>query len=193
MSKGFRVIVEDLDSGQVTARTVHPGDYILIPFAPCYLHSEQVWLKPRGGTVNLTLRGFAPQDKPSPEVDGPPVYQCTTECRDEHCLTPSACEDNGTCPPQVLPNWPEAWLNRPRAREVRTWRVGLALSWRGVASTASAAWTLSYADNQLFGRDLCHAAATLLGENPDDAPWNSAASARDPVQFRADGEVLQTE
>ncbi len=173
MSKGFRVIVEDLDSGQVATRTVHAGDYILIPFAPCYLHAEQVWQKPQGGTVQITLRGFAPQDKPSPPVDGPPFYECTTECRDEHCTTPSQCEDTGKCPPQVMPDWPEMWINRPRARDVRQWRVGLALSWRGVAATASAAWRLSYGDNQPFGMALCKAAATLLDENPDAAPWNA--------------------
>lgn len=115
VSKGFRVIVEDLDSGQVTTRTVHAGDYILIPFAPCYLAGEQ-----------------------------------------------------------VLPDWPEMWMNRPRAREIRTWRVGLALSLRGVAGTASAAYRVSYGDRHSFGLALCRAAATLLGENPDDAPWSSA-------------------
>ena len=58
MSKGFRVTVEDLDNGETQSRIVGEGDYMLIPFAPCYLHYTQ---RLGGGTVQVTLKGHAPQ------------------------------------------------------------------------------------------------------------------------------------
>lgn len=58
MSAGFRVTVEDLDTGEVGVRTVHEGDFILIPFDPCYLSATSRYAN---GTVQLTLKGHSPQ------------------------------------------------------------------------------------------------------------------------------------
>lgn len=57
MSTGFRVTVEDLTTGEKQSRIVGEGDYMLIPFAPCYMHSTQVY---GNGTVSVTLKGYAP-------------------------------------------------------------------------------------------------------------------------------------
>ena len=56
MSKGFKVTVEDLDTGETQAMVVSTGDYMLIPFSPCYLHHTQM----SNGSVQLTLKGHAP-------------------------------------------------------------------------------------------------------------------------------------
>jgi hypothetical protein len=58
MGKGFRVTVEDLDRGESQSKVVGAGDYMLIPFDPCYLASAQ---KHANGTVQLTIKGHAPQ------------------------------------------------------------------------------------------------------------------------------------
>jgi hypothetical protein len=58
------------------------------------------------------------------------------------------------------------------AARVRQWRVDERHSWRGVAAAASEAWGLNHGSNQLFGRDLCNAAARRLGEDPYNEPWN---------------------
>ena len=58
MSNGFRVTVEDLATGQKQSRVVTEGDYMLIPFAPCYLHTAQRY---GNGTVMVTLKNHAPR------------------------------------------------------------------------------------------------------------------------------------
>lgn len=58
MAKGFRVTVVDLESGETGEKIVAPGDYILIPFAPCRLDTT-AWNK--NGTIQLTIKGHAPQ------------------------------------------------------------------------------------------------------------------------------------
>jgi hypothetical protein len=58
MSAGFRVTVEDLATGEKQSRVVSEGDYMLIPFAPCYLHSAQRY---GNGTVSVTLKGHSPR------------------------------------------------------------------------------------------------------------------------------------
>ena len=58
MSKGFRVTVEDLDTGGKQSMVVSEGDYMLIPFAPCYLHHTQ---RHATGTVTITLKGHSPR------------------------------------------------------------------------------------------------------------------------------------
>jgi hypothetical protein len=55
----FRVTVVDLETGETQAVEVAEGDYLLIPFAPCYLHHTQKHLT---GTVQITLRDHRPQD-----------------------------------------------------------------------------------------------------------------------------------
>jgi hypothetical protein len=61
MSKGFKVTVEDLDNGETQSMIVHPGDYMLIPFAPCYLHHTQA---SANGTTVLTLKDHRPSRGP---------------------------------------------------------------------------------------------------------------------------------
>ena len=61
---GFRVTVEDLETGEKQSRTVSAGDYVLIPFAPCYLHHTN-WHA--NGTVVLTVKDHRPE---RPETDG---------------------------------------------------------------------------------------------------------------------------
>ncbi len=58
MAKGFRVTVEDLETGNKRSRIVQAGDYMLIPFAPCHLTSTA---QHGNGTVQLTLKGFGPE------------------------------------------------------------------------------------------------------------------------------------
>jgi hypothetical protein len=59
-----------------------------------------------------------------------------------------------------------------RAQQIRGWRVDQELTWRGVAAAASVEWELGHGANQLYGMELCEAAARLLGEDPNDALWN---------------------
>jgi hypothetical protein len=66
MSKGFKITVEDLDRGESQSMVVHEGDYMLIPFEPCYLHGAQVHAN---GTVMLTVKGWSPR-KPAAESRG---------------------------------------------------------------------------------------------------------------------------
>lgn len=56
--KGFRVTVEDLESGEVGVMLVSPGDYMVIPFGPCRLEGIQTW---DNGTVQLTLKDHRPE------------------------------------------------------------------------------------------------------------------------------------
>lgn len=58
------------------------------------------------------------------------------------------------------------------AMQIRAWRVDEDFSWRAVAQAASELWGSAYGSNQLYGEDLCAAAARLLGENPSREPWN---------------------
>jgi len=58
VSKGFKVTVEDLDNGDTQSMVVAPGDYMLIPFAPCYLAGVQ---KHGNGTVQLTIKEHRPE------------------------------------------------------------------------------------------------------------------------------------
>ncbi len=69
----------------------------------------------------------------------------------------------------------EVWgveLTVERARQVRAWRVDKGETWRGVAGRADCLWGSDSSSNQLFGEDLCGAAARLLGEDPNKEPWN---------------------
>jgi len=56
--KGFRVTVEDLETGETGTRVVGAGDYILVPFEPCYLDSV---VRHKNGTIQFTLKGHAPK------------------------------------------------------------------------------------------------------------------------------------
>jgi hypothetical protein len=62
---GFRITVEDLENGEKQAMVVYPGDYILIPFEPCY--RAQVQAYPTTGTHVITIKGHSPA-QPGREV-----------------------------------------------------------------------------------------------------------------------------
>jgi hypothetical protein len=76
------VTVVDLESGETQAMDVAEGDYMLIPFAPCYLHHTQRHLT---GTVQITLRDHRPAGPPlmagdaAPKPYGPNNPQCSAE------------------------------------------------------------------------------------------------------------------
>lgn len=76
---------------------------------------------------------------------------------------------------------PVVWglvVTRAVAGRVRTWRVDEGCTWRDVAFLISQDYHLDVGHDDLFGgnpivgRDLCAAAARVLGEDPDAAPWN---------------------
>jgi len=60
--KGFKVTVEDLESGDKSAVVVAAGDYLLSTFEPCHLAGTQVF--PKAGTHVLTIKDYRPQDTP---------------------------------------------------------------------------------------------------------------------------------
>ena len=62
-------------------------------------------------------------------------------------------------------------ITAEQAAQIRVWRVENEMSWRAVAQAAADAWGSRHGGNQLFGRELCCAAAEMLGENPDVEPW----------------------
>ncbi|QXE34610.1 hypothetical protein KQY30_10280 [Streptomyces sp. GMY02] len=65
-----------------------------------------------------------------------------------------------------------ATITPEMAVQIRTWRVDEEFSWRAVAQAASDLWSSQWGSNQLFGEDLCVAAAKMLGEDPHQEPWN---------------------
>jgi hypothetical protein len=68
VSKGIRVTVEDLETGETESKVIGPGDFIFIPVAPCYLGPVQRY--PKAGTTMLTVKDHRPQvvDGPKPKV-----------------------------------------------------------------------------------------------------------------------------
>lgn len=65
-----------------------------------------------------------------------------------------------------------AELTALQAARVRTWRVDQEFSWRMVAEAAANEWGWGSFGNQIFGEELCRAAAQVLGQDPRSAPWN---------------------
>jgi hypothetical protein len=63
-------------------------------------------------------------------------------------------------------------LTREQVAQIRAWRVDQGMTWRAVARAATDAWGSPHGSNQLYGEDLCIAAATALGEDPTKEPWN---------------------
>lgn len=63
-------------------------------------------------------------------------------------------------------------LTTEQVAQIRAWRVDEEMSWRAVAQAATDTWGSSYGSNQLFGEDLCRAAAEALGEDVAKEPWN---------------------
>lgn len=65
-----------------------------------------------------------------------------------------------------------ATITPEMAARIRTWRCDEDYSWRAVAQAASDLWGFERGSNQIFGEDLCLAAAKVLDENPHGEPWN---------------------
>lgn len=57
--KGFRVTVEDLETGDKQAMVVAPGDVMLLPFAPAY--KSHVARYDNTGTTVITVKEHRPQ------------------------------------------------------------------------------------------------------------------------------------
>lgn len=57
----FRVTVEDLTTGDRQITEFAPGDYVLIPFGPCYRDGVQVYPLERRHVI--TIRGYGPAVK----------------------------------------------------------------------------------------------------------------------------------
>ena len=65
-----------------------------------------------------------------------------------------------------------AELTAQQVAQVRSWRVDQDMSWRAVAEAAAEVWGWGYGGNQIFGEELCEAAAHALGQDPWSEPWN---------------------
>ncbi|MET9355753.1 hypothetical protein ABZY14_22635 [Streptomyces sp. NPDC006617] len=65
-----------------------------------------------------------------------------------------------------------ATITPEMAAQIRRVALRRGLFWRAAARAASDLWGSPWGSNQLFGEDLCAAAAELLGENPCREPWN---------------------
>lgn len=65
-------------------------------------------------------------------------------------------------------------MTMEQAQFVRKIRVDEDDSWRGVAHACYEAWNGDWdpPSNQLMGMALCERAAYLMGESPNEAPWN---------------------
>ncbi|GAA0738499.1 hypothetical protein Drose_04490 [Dactylosporangium roseum] len=67
MSHQFRVTVEDLVTGDKQVMEFAPGDYVLIPFAPC--RREHITAYPKSGTHVITIRDHRPQAAPREVIE----------------------------------------------------------------------------------------------------------------------------
>jgi len=66
----------------------------------------------------------------------------------------------------LLPN-----MTREQALQIRAWRERG--SWRQVATRIhNSMYQGVPAEHQSAGEDICRQAANLLGEDPDQSPWN---------------------
>lgn len=63
-------------------------------------------------------------------------------------------------------------LSPEMVAQIRRWRVEEDFTWRAVAEAASELWGSSYGSNQLYGENLCAAAAQAFGEDHSKPPWN---------------------
>ena len=62
MSHQFRVTVDDLETGEQQVMEIAAGDFLVVPFAPCYMANVQRY--PKAGTVVVTIKDHRPQDAP---------------------------------------------------------------------------------------------------------------------------------
>ncbi|MFI1585785.1 hypothetical protein [Embleya sp. NPDC020630] len=58
------------------------------------------------------------------------------------------------------------------AAQVRVWRVDEEYTFRAVAQAATDLWGSAWGSNQIYGIELCTAAAEMLGEDPHTDAWN---------------------
>lgn len=65
----FRVTVEDLVKGTKQVMEFAPGDYVLIPFEPCYRAGVQAY--PGSGIHVITVNGHRPAVSPRDVTDEP--------------------------------------------------------------------------------------------------------------------------
>ncbi|WP_042377828.1 hypothetical protein [Streptacidiphilus melanogenes] len=65
-----------------------------------------------------------------------------------------------------------ATITTEMAAQIRAWRVDGDYTCRAVAQAATDLWGSEHGSNQLYGQDLCAAAATALGEDSSKEPWN---------------------
>lgn len=67
-------------------------------------------------------------------------------------------------------------MTEERAKAIRLLRCEHGYTWRALAAKSSEDWgsdaTWNPPSNQIAGMVLCELAASLLGEDPNSAPWN---------------------
>jgi hypothetical protein len=57
-AKGFRVTIEEIDTGQTTTMVVAPGDYFLATFEPCHETHHATYAN---GVASITIKGNKPE------------------------------------------------------------------------------------------------------------------------------------
>ena len=92
-------------------------------------------------------------------------------------LTPEMLKDltaSATAVATTAHAWAKTNLSTEQARRIKHWRVDEGFTWRAIAATAYCEFDGDWHpdSNQLWGMELCTAAAELLGENPNEDPWN---------------------
>lgn len=60
-SNGFRVTVEEIDTGETTTMVIAPGDYFLATFEPCHDSHHAHYAN---GVSQITIKGRAPEFAP---------------------------------------------------------------------------------------------------------------------------------
>ncbi len=70
--------------------------------------------------------------------------------------------------------WEDAFdaMVMEQALWVRHMRVNEGRTWRWIAEECAASWAGDWECDQDVGRQICARAATILGEDPREAPWN---------------------
>ena len=70
--------------------------------------------------------------------------------------------------------WPDLdAMTIEQAQDVRSLRCeGNGATWRYIAHHCAEKWGGGWDSNQIAGMEICGAAARLLGEDPNEPPWN---------------------
>jgi hypothetical protein len=66
----------------------------------------------------------------------------------------------------------DAELTEDDARLIRRWRCEEHYTWGGVGVNWAATRHDRWGSGSVLGNRLCYRAAQILGEDPDDEPWN---------------------